>query len=227
MKPGDIVLIHISSRDRIDFVCPSDISEHLSASVKYDFIKRKSWCTILPNMRVEKIKKVLDYYNTFKNEIDFLYMSFEDEIKYLSQRTISYLYTISKLYDIKMIVFCSNHDNYFHRHYKKLYYDNFFVSHWSLFEISYNEILRSEKDDYTSKMRDDKRYNHLSKENHVVMINFLTQILNNSYYNLPRFKEDFVKIRDAYDLETDQENYQNLSVSDDQNDKNLDVFIYD
>ena len=73
----------------------------------------------------------------------------------------------------------------------------------------------------------DKRYNHLSKENHVVMINFLTQILNNSYYNLPRFKEDFVKIRDAYDLETDQENYQNLSVSDDQNDKNLDVFIYD
>jgi len=65
-----------------------------------------------------------------------------------------------------------------------------------LFDLSYRELLKEQEYYYREKLYLDLRKNHLSPENHEKMFEYLLNILNNDYKNLPKFKTNFKDYND-------------------------------
>jgi len=214
---GDIILFHLSNGDRIDFACSDDLKGYLN-NICYDYTDRNSYCLVdmLPEeKRNDRLKKLFNYYNDFRSEIDFCFLTFEKEILYSGQKAISFLYTISRLYDIKIILFSSEIMGNFVKM-SSLNDKNFFISNHNLFTLSFNELFEQNKRKVAGRTKIDKRYNHFSIENHEIMLEYIIKIIKNDYKNLPKFKENFKTYDEVFEY-----------VSPIRDDKNKRSFIYE
>jgi len=192
---GDIVLFHLSHFDRIQFITHPSLTYDVSTRIKYDFINNRTYIVSDWTEGNDKEKKLLKYYEMYKKEIEFFFMTISKQLLYENSKNLSFLYSISLLYDIKIIVFANDlsgeFDNFF-----KLNYNNFFFSPVNLFDLSYREIFKEQEYFYREKLYLDLRRNHLSPENHEKMFEYLLNILNNDYKNLPKFKTNFKDYND-------------------------------
>ena len=162
----DVIICHISDKDRITF--PSSII----ASDQMMYITKTGLQSGYDD------KRLANYYDKNKNSIDFTFKTFEKIIESLPQLIVSYLYSL----DVKSIVFCSSPITH-----RPKNTNNFHLSNYSLFDISINEFI-----DFDGDLKGviDSRNNHLSDENHLILIEYIHKVLAKE--KLPTFKEKFI-----------------------------------
>lgn len=207
IKKDDVVLFHLSGGDRIDFICSNGIEGYMN-QICFDYNERTSYCLIENNneqMQNEKKKKLLTFYESFKNEIEFCFLTFENDIIHMNIKYISFLYTLSKLYGIKVILFSTDKIGKFHQ-FSILNDDNFFMSDYNLFNLSFDEILDNEKHIVSNKVKIDKRMIHFSEENHYIMAEYISSIIDNRIDKLPTFKRNFKSVSDVFSYISNSKN---------------------
>ena len=209
ISKNDILMIHLSNPDRIDFMCEPELTGHMN-QLSFDFDKMKSYCTVgnTPEdlmLKDSRLKRVKLFYEEFQNEIDFSFCIFKNEILYMNLNYISFLYTISKLYNVKVILFATispalpiGLENFIN-----LNYENFFISKYNLFDLSFDEIFDEEKSSVAGRLKFDKRFNHFSCENHEIMLEYIEKVIKNDYENLPKFKKNFKSVNEIFSRVTE------------------------
>lgn len=218
IKEGDILVVHLSGSDRMEFteLSNENMIGHIT-SIGWNSELKKSYISITPDEAENNSisKKVLNYYNLFENEINFLFLSMSCELDNINHKNISFLYTLSKLKKIKILLF-SNHFEGFHVDekvydigidYKNLNDNNFHISKYDLFDVAIREVKTKYLEQITNSTSTiyDKRTNHMSKENHDIMVQYIEKIINNNYTSLPNFKKNFREIDEIYEINGENE----------------------
>ena len=174
-----ICIFLLSGQDRIQFFGrPPNHGTHIS----WSNTDQKSY---LINDRDKS------FYENFNSEIDFLYLSMQEEIEWFNSKNISFLYANSILLGLKTIIFVTsssyviNAKNYRLIKYEKLNNSNFFIYPTILSNISEMEFddidkLRNEPSRIHFSYKDYRR-NHFSPENHVVFYENIEKIIDNDY----------------------------------------------
>jgi hypothetical protein len=112
---------------------------------------------------------------------------------------------LSKLYGIKVILFSTDKIGKFHQ-FSILNDDNFFMSDYNLFNLSFDEILDNEKHIVSNKVKIDKRMIHFSEENHYIMAEYISSIIDNRIDKLPTFKRNFKSVSDVFSYISNSKN---------------------
>lgn len=210
---GDVVCVHVSGTSRVQFPYYEDtINEY-----HWDHEKKKSFCYEEDRQDLgPRQRTALTYYNQFRSEIDFAYLTFND---FLSQSDVyfsSVLYSFSRILDIKILVFdkfqndyannfMSLNDNKYH-YYKK-----------DLFSTSTREVYFDQVDSIVHTLKEDKRINHLSEENHKVMFNLIDKFANGAPFtelNGIEFMENFRNANEVYNILSENHPYKEKFVYD-------------
>jgi len=202
IKEKDIILFHISGTDRISFICPEEIETHVTTNIKYDFIKKETYCTVDEYDKLElteELIKTKKFYDNFRSEINFLFMNMENEIDYNGPKCMSFLYAVSVLYDVRVILFASDVRGKFNN-FSKLNNKNFFASDFNLFDLSFDEIFDIEKNNVAGKLKFDNRNNHFSKENHILMLEYIEKIIERESVEFFKFKRNFKKSDEIFNV---------------------------
>lgn len=211
IQEGDIFLVHLSSSDRIEFTeLRNENMIGRLTSIGWNSELKKSYISITPDeAKQDSInEKVLNYYNLFENEINFLFLSMSHELYNINHKNISFLYVLSKLKKIKVILFsdfdtCLTVDDKIYEieiDYEKLNDNNFYISKYNLFDVAIREIKIKYLDQIQETVFCDKRCNHMSKENHDIMVQYIEKIIDNDYASLPVFIENFKEIGEIYEI---------------------------
>ena len=166
MDKDDVIICHISERERITF--PSELPDD-----QMMYITKNGLESGYDGKDIEL------YYKNNKEHIDFAFNTFDKIIEGLPQYTVSYLYSL----DIRSIVFCSSPLSH-----RPKNTDTFHLSEYSLFEVSKKEYRNFDID-----LRGiiDYRNNHLSEENHHILVEYIHNVLTDK--PLPSFKENFIE----------------------------------
>ena len=177
-----IVIFLLSGEYRIAF---PNANPDTITHINWDFDKKESWWCENENLNKEKI-----YYDSFKSEIDFFFLTQHEELKWSNFKNLGFLYMNSLLFNMKTIVFCtfgikvlslmSNHLDF-----SKLNNSNFYLHPHELGTIAYKEFI-----DYTSDGDpgfNDNRRNHFSQENHTVLYKNIKKMINGDYDNFIPF----------------------------------------
>ena len=181
-KEEYICIFLLSGEDRIHFY---NADPQTITHINWNFDKKESWWAEDSNLTKQKI-----YYDTFKSEIDFFFLTMHDELKWSNFKNLGFLYMNSLLFNMKTIVFCtfgikvlslmSNHLDF-----SKLNNSNFYLHPHELGTIAYKEFI-----DYTSDGDpgfNDNRRNHFSQENHTVLYKNIKKMINGDYDNFIPF----------------------------------------
>ena len=219
LKKDNIIIFLLSDPFRInwpDNILSSDWGARgeLSA-VQWDTQREELICVYSDypeNLINSKHMKVINYYNEHKKEMEFFYKTYMEELKFSSEKNISFLYAISQALNLKVIVFelfprkspgISKHELLQQRtssqHYtrnRKMSRANFHLCDQFLGDISHNEVYKDELYKYATNLRQgDSRVNHFSPENHTIMFEYILNFLNfrEGVYNkpFPKFKQHF------------------------------------
>jgi hypothetical protein len=179
-KEDYITIFLLSGEDRIHFpnIGPEDMNH-----VNWDFDKKKSWWAEDSSLKKEKA-----YYEFFKSEIDFTFLTMHDELKWSNFKNVGFLYMNSILLNMKTIVFCTFGIKILSRmgsflDIATLNSPNFYLYPVELGHISYKEFIDSEEDgghDYV-----DNRRNHFSQENHTILYENIKKFIKNDYNPIP------------------------------------------
>ena len=180
-----IVLFFLSGEDRIHF---PNTNPRETTSINWDFQKKESW--FYENNYVEKVKI---YYDAFKSEIDFFYLTMHDEMSWSNMKNVGFLHMLSLLLNMKTIVFFTYgikilNNTWFKDYISRLYSSNFYVSPIELAIVAEEEF--KDKDNYNTIDFQDERRNHLSQQNHKVLYENIKKIIVNDYKNLIPFVKD-------------------------------------
>ena len=173
----------------------------LSAQDRINFFSRRadSGTHIVWNEQ-NKESSLLDekdkiFYDNYRSEIDFFYLTMHDEIKWFNCKNISFLYVNSILLGLKTIVFLTSGKNIANLvNHNELNNSNFFMYPTILKFISELEFTDIEQIRNTfTKQRikysfSDHRRNHFSQENHEVFYKNIEKIIANDY-ELDAFKK--------------------------------------
>tara|TARA_B100000949_G_scaffold58963_1_gene52088 strand:- start:168 stop:1016 length:849 start_codon:yes stop_codon:yes gene_type:complete len=210
-KEDYICIFLLSGEGRIDFpsMHPGEMSH-----VNWDFNKKESsWAEsedlkigdkIVHQLRNKYYCKEKIYYETFKSEIDFLFLTMHDELKWFNLKNIGFLYMNSLLLNMKTIVFCtygikilSGMGSFLDI--TKLNTPNFYLHPLELGHISKKEFIDLEVGGYDYV---DNRRNHLSQENHTILYENMKKFIKNDYNPIPFAKNidysyNFGKNRDT------------------------------
>ena len=169
-----ICIFLLSGEDRIHFhgSNPQSITH-----INWDFDKKKSWWAEDKNLKKEKI-----YYENFKSEIDFLFLTMHEELLWSNFKNLGFLYINSLLRNMKTIVFCTFGIKILSRmayvNFSDLNNHNFFLFPRELGDISREEFKnnhRHEGQEYV-----DYRRNHLSQQNHIILLQNIEKIIKNN-----------------------------------------------
>lgn len=185
-KDEYIVIFLLSGSDRIHF--PNKGPAEMTY-VNWDFDKKESWWCGEATLKRHKV-----YYESFKSEIDFLFLTMHDELMWANIKNLGFLYICSLMFNMKTIVF----NTYGYKVWQKkssqssmdiqsLNSSIFYISPKDLGSVAYEEFLEREENNYNFI---DYRRNHLSNENHLIMYNNLKKIIKNEYDTLLPFKKD-------------------------------------
>ena len=208
-KEDYINIFLLSGEDRIHFpnMGPAEMSH-----VNWDFDKRVSWWAENSSLKKQKAtymdmgKQVLikAYYEFFRSEIDFTFLTMHDELQWFNFKNLGFLYMNSLLLNMKTIVFCAFGIKILSRmgsflNLERLNSSNFYLYPVELGHISHEEFidLESEGYDYV-----DNRRNHFSQENHTILYENIKKFIKNDYNPIPfakniGYSSDFVEIRDT------------------------------
>ena len=182
-KEEYICIFLLSGEDRIHFY---NADPQTITHINWNFDKKESWWAEDSNLTKQKI-----YYDTFKSEIDFFFLTMHDELKWSNFKNLGFLYMNSLLFNMKTIVFCtfgikvlslmSNHLDF-----SKLNNSNFYLYPTELGYIAHQEFVDLE----TAGGYDfvDYRRNHLSQENHKVLYENIKKMIKNDYEYIPFVK---------------------------------------
>ena len=126
----DIIIFHLSGAERIDFIHKDESVQMNLCNIGWDSSRRASYCTFneysQKDLKVEQ-QKVLDYYNDFRSEIDFLYLTLDKYLESSNFKNVSYLYVLSKILKFKIIVFLPEINNIIFNSMLSLNDENFFL----------------------------------------------------------------------------------------------------
>ena len=168
-----ICVFLLSGQDRINFP-----GKHPSSGthIGWDNKNKKSY---LIN---EKDKS---FYDDFKSEIDFFYLTMQEEIDWFNYKNISFLFVNSILLGLKTIIFltsCSYDIRGAVLDFEKMNNSNFFISPTVLSDVSEMEFNDMKKNkSYSHFAFTDFRRNHFSQENHEIFYKNIEKIINNDY----------------------------------------------
>jgi len=190
-----ICIFLLSGEDRINFYgAPYD-----SNNINWDFDSKKSrWAT------VETLEKEKKFYENFKSEIDFFYLTNHNELKWSNIKNLGFLYLNSLLLNMKTIVFFTFGLKILRREsyvdFTRLNNNNFYLCPFDLGEMTENEFI--DKDETYGYDFDDYRKNHMSNVNHKILYENIEKLINNDHKLLPYVKNidyirNFGKIRDT------------------------------
>ena len=178
------VIFLLSGTDRIHFPNkgPAEMNH-----VNWDFDKKESWWCEEPSLKKHKA-----YYECFKSEIDFLFLTMHDELAWFNFKNLGFLHMCSLMFNMKTIVFNTFGFRFWSKIIEQSPMDipalnglNFYVSNKELGSVAYEEFIERDDNDFNFI---DYRRNHLSKENHLIMYNNLEKIIKNEYDTLLPFK---------------------------------------
>ena len=176
-----IVIFFLSGEDRIHYpnTNPRDTSD-----INWDFQKKESWFYENTTQKDTKI-----YYDAFKSEIDFFFLTMHDELLWSNIKNIGFLYMNSLLLNMKTIVYCtygrkSLSTSWYQKYISRLYNSNFYIHPFEMGYISSEEFKDRNEDNYDFM---DHRRNHLSQQNHKVLYENIKKIIVNDYKNLIPF----------------------------------------
>ena len=178
----DILIFILSHPDRIEF------DQNLNQNFGYDFESKKIWSKNNP------------YLNSNFDKVRFFYETYHDELCVSNAKNVSFLYVIGKILNLKkVIVFHSFSDESLDIiNFKLLNDENFFYYSRPLCDISERELYA---EDYLKRLNlktgKDVRVNHLSKDNHLIMYDFILNIIKGKETN-HKFKENFRSLNDTY-----------------------------
>lgn len=191
-----ICIFLISGEDRIHFhgANPQSITH-----INWDFDKKKSWWAEDKNLIKEK-----RYYENFKSEIDFLFLTMHDELKWSNFKNLGFLHMNSLLLGLKTIVFCTFGikilSKMAYENFTKLNSSNFYLNSKELGLIAHEEFIDIEETDGYDYV--DYRRNHLSQENHIILYDNIKNIINNKnvlkpYVKNLNYARNFGNLRDT------------------------------
>ncbi len=185
-KEDYICIFFLSGEDRIHFpyANPATITH-----INWDFDKKESWWAENEDLKKEKI-----YYESFKSEIEFMFLTMHDELKWSNFKNLGFLYMNSLLLNMKTIVFCTYGIKVLSRmgsflDVEKLNSPNFYTYPVELGHISQEECIDVERFREQSYDFVDLRRNHLSQENHTILYENIKKFINNDYNPSPFTKE--------------------------------------
>jgi len=178
-KEDYINIFLLSGEDRISFpnIGPSDMNH-----VNWDFDKKKTWWAEDSSLKKEKA-----YYEFFRSEIDFTFLTMHDELKWSNFKNLGFLYMNSLLLNMKTIVFCTFGIKILSRmgsflDITKLNNPNFYLYPIELGHISHKEFIDLEDEGYDYV---DNRRNHFSQENHTILYENIKKFIKNDYNPIP------------------------------------------
>jgi len=196
-KEDYITIFLLSGEDRIRFPNMGSMS----------FDNKESWWINNPDLRRKKNKT---YYETFKSEIDFLFLTMHDELEWSNFKNLGFLYMNSLLLNMKTIVFhslrhsthtlisaISKMDSFFD--FSKLNNPNFYLYPIELEAIADEEFIDFEEG---IDIEEPIRRNHFSQENHTILYENIKKFIKNDYNHIPFAKNidysyNFEKNRDT------------------------------
>ena len=190
-----ICIFLLSGEDRINFYgAPKD-----SNNINWDFDSKESWWVTGDNLEKEK-----RFYENFKSEIDFFYLTNHMELKWSNVKNLGFLYLNSLLLNMKTIVLFTFGlkilRKTFYVDLTKLNNDNFYLFPYDLGLITENEFIDKNKN-YGYDFVDDRK-NHMSSVNHKILYENIEKIIKNDYELLPYVEnidyiQNFGKLRDT------------------------------
>lgn len=184
LKKNDIILFFLSDFDRIDFKCPDEIKSHIS-NIFYSY--RENNCQLFDDLEYRNHQKLKAFYLLHELELDFFYKNFWNilPVETCEFLFISFLKNLSQEKDCKVILFEKNYNKK-----QKLFFladtKNFYQYKKSLSKVSDDEYAEYQNKDFDCIIRDN-RINHLSQENHKIMAQIISKIIE-SDFDLPKFK---------------------------------------
>ncbi len=210
---GDVVCVHVSGTSRVQFPYYEDtINEYY-----WDHVKKRSYCYEGNRENLgSSHRTALTYYNQFRSEIDFAYLTFND---FLSQSDVyfsSVLYSFSRILNIKILVF-DKHENDCSKNFMSLNDKKYHYYRGDLFYTSTREVYFDQVDSIVHKLKEDKRKNHLSEENHKVMFNLIDKFANGAPFtelNGIKFMENFRNANEVYNILSEDHPYKEKFVYD-------------
>ena len=180
-----IIIFVLSEENRIAF--PNANPSHIS-NINWDFDKKES------SNEDEHEKSVKIYYETFKSEIDFFFLTQQDELMWSNFKNLGFLYMNSLLLNMKTIVFHTDDIKVLSRidslNFKKLNNSNFYFHPIALGHDSYNEFIDIEIVNHRFRSFVDERRNHFSQENHTVLYENIKKAIKGEYDNFIPFISD-------------------------------------
>lgn len=215
LKKDDILIFLLADSFRINFFDGSLFQNGELSHIVWDEKSKKSYCVFdkdPKNLLSKKDIRLLEYYKKYEKEIDFLYNTYEKELFYFNAKNISFLHTISKNYNLKVIVFeiCSSSSSIIKRARRRSKLeernftlqqrlktgqsdDNFHLFGQFLSELSQNEIYKEELHLFNDSLRrGDKRSNHFSEENHNILYDYIEHVLRSFDMNAFEKRHDIL-----------------------------------
>lgn len=173
IERGDVLLCHISGTTRVEF----PYHEGTVNEFYWDHNLKKSFCYD-ENMKLKDFQiKAKRFYDEYRNEIDFAYLTFNDLLLYSGVNLTGFLYSVSQSLGVKTFVF-DGENNFYNNCFFRLNNKNFHYSKKKLFEVSTEEIFFDEVDSIVNVLKEDLRKNHLSEENHIVLFDVIVKFIN-------------------------------------------------
>ena len=194
---GDVLICHISGVSRIEFPYRHDMTLN---GIAWNFETKTShhdW--------VEKHDIGKKYFDDFKTETDFVYLTFNDYLLVSGFALIGFLYSMSQCLNIKVLVFdrIKNppiNDEFFINLFTSKSNENFMYSKFNLFDVSSREIFFDQADEHVCTVKYDYRTNHLSEENHIKMFEYFKNFISNEVDPNFEFKENFRNAKDVFEI---------------------------
>lgn len=181
---GDIILFFLSDFDRIDFIAPDEIKSHIS-NIFYSTKTKK--CELFEDPDHDNHKKLKAFYLLHEPELNFFYKNLfnilTDEM--LEKLFLGYLKNLAHEKKCRIILF---HKNNFSESKNTEYFYQF--------KKSLGIVSDEEWPNFNKKLLNDdfvivdERINHLSNDNHEVMLDTICKIINYDYDNILEFKKE-------------------------------------
>ena len=184
ISEGDIVLFFLSDFDRIDFIAPHEIKSHMSnifwssGSNKVEFYDDPTY---------DNNQKLKAYFMLHEIELNFFYKTLNNILSddILEKLFIGYLKNLAHEKKCRIILF---HKNEF----TSLENTEYFYQ----LKKSLAIVSDEEWPNFNKKLLNgdfiivDERINHLSPDNHQIMLDTICKIINHDYDNILEFKKD-------------------------------------